>query len=112
MTERIIRQFEEYDRKIFWALVFFGAATLFLYVYFVGIAVVSVVARKATERELGRMTAEVATLESEYASLDKSVDLALAHREGFVDIASPKYLVRGLGQGNTLSFRADVGEHR
>lgn len=92
MFNTVRTQFEEHDRRIFWALMVFGGCAVLLYVYFIGVAVVSVVARKEAESELGRMTAEVATLESTYATLDRTIDLALAHKEGFIDVAAPRFV--------------------
>jgi hypothetical protein len=104
MVSNVITQFEEHDRKIFWTLVFFGAGAIALYVYFLSISVVAVIARKEAERDVGRMTAEVATLESQYAVLDRSIDLALAHTQGFVDVATPKYV--GMErEGDVLTLR-------
>ncbi len=104
MVNTMILQFEEYDRKIFWALLMLAASAVILYVYFISIGIIAVVARKETERELGRMTTQVATLEGEYASLDKAIDLELAHREGFVDVSVPRY-ISTTGEKNSLTLR-------
>ncbi|OGZ07342.1 MAG: hypothetical protein A2942_04000 [Candidatus Lloydbacteria bacterium RIFCSPLOWO2_01_FULL_50_20] len=103
-------QFEEYDRKIFWTLVAIGAGALLLYVYFLSMSVVSVVARKDAEREVGRMTARVATLESQYALLDRDIDLTLAHARGFVDVAVPKYISNTVEE-TVLTLREEVSEN-
>ena len=92
MFNTVRTQFEEHDRRIFWALLMLGGCAVLLYVYFIGVAVVSVVARKEAESELGRMTAAVATLESAYAALDRTIDLTLAHKEGFVDVSAPRFV--------------------
>lgn len=104
MVSNVITQFEEYDRKIFWTLVLFGAGAIVLYIYFLSVSVIAVIARKEAERDVGRMTAEVATLESQYALLDRSIDLVLAHTQGFVDVTAPKYV--GIQtKGNVLTLR-------
>jgi len=95
MVSNILGQFSKHDRGIFWSLVAIGTFGLLLYVYFVGIAVVSVVTRKEAERELGRFTAQVAVLESAYALLDRAIDLKLAHTQGFVDVSAPEYISTG-----------------
>lgn len=107
MTNTMIAQFEEYDRKIFWTLVAVAAGTALLYVYFVSVAVVAVVARKDIERDLGRISTKVATLESEYASLDKSIDLTFAHAQGFIDVSAPRYMTGSAGD-NALTIRERV----
>jgi hypothetical protein len=52
------------------------------------------------------LNARIAQLESTYASLDKEIDLALAHERGFVDIAVPQYLSLGKTE-NVLSLRGE-----
>ncbi|MEK7118463.1 MAG: hypothetical protein AAB869_02525 [Patescibacteria group bacterium] len=103
MVNAILFQFEEYDRKIFWTLIFLGMSALLLYVYFLGISVVAVVAQKVAERELGRMTAQVAVLESQYVRLDGDIDLEFAHESGFVDVVVPQYITT-ITAGNMLTL--------
>ena len=110
MVSTMFAQFEEYDRKIFWTLVAIGAGALLLYVYFLSMSVVSVVARKDAEREVGRITARVATLESQYALLDRDIDLTLAHARGFVDVAVPKYISNTVEE-TVLTLREEVSEN-
>jgi len=92
MVNSMFEQFREYDRRIFWTLAVVGACALLFYVYFVSVAVVSVISRKDAESELGRLTAQVATLESTYVVLDRGIDLELAHTNGFVDVSVPRYI--------------------
>lgn len=104
MVHTMLAQFEEYDRKIFWALVVLVAGALLLYAYFVSASIVAVIARKGAERELGRTTAQVAALESQYALLDRNINLELAHTHGFIDVSAPKY-IRAIEEGSVLTLR-------
>src|SRR3989304_5093542 len=104
MVNSMIAQFEEHDRRIFWMFVAALGVMLLLYVYFVSTAVVAVIARKEFERELGRTATQVASLESEYALLDKRIDLTLAHAQGFVDVSAPRY-VTVESRENALTIR-------
>lgn len=103
MVNAMLAQFEEYDRKIFWTITLLGVGALLLYVYFLSISVVAVVARKVAEREFGRMTAQVAVLESQYAQLDGNIDLKFAHGSGFVDVTAPRYITT-TAAGNILTL--------
>jgi hypothetical protein len=110
MTKTIAAQFEEYDRRIFWTLFMSIAFGLALYVYFLSTSVYAVVVRKQAEGESERLAAKVSLLESQYVALGKRIDLELAHAEGFVDIAVPRYVRTGESH-NTFTLRdgpADV----
>lgn len=104
MVNAILAQFEEYDRKIFWTFALLGIGAILLYAYFLSVSVIAVIARKEAEIELGRVTARVAMLESQYALLDRGIDLNFAHTHGFVDVAAPKY-ISTVAEGNVLTFR-------
>ena len=86
MVNAVLSQFEEYDRRIFWGILGIGAIAIFCYIYFIGVSVYAVIARKEAELETGRVTAQVADLESKYAQLLRDVDLTLAHTLGFVEV--------------------------
>ena len=111
MVKVLLTQFEEHDRKIFWTLCTLVLVFLSLYVYFLSVSVYAVVSRKSAENTAGTLNARIAQLESEYAILDKHIDLALAHERGFVDIAVPKYLFRDKPE-SSLSLRGALSESR
>lgn len=109
MTSTVLAKFEAYDRKIFWVVAGVGALALFAYVYFVSISVFAVVGRKEAEMQVGSSGGRVAELESEYATLDRSVDPALAQLQGFHEIIDPRYVSRDKAQG-TLSLREEAND--
>ena len=106
MFKTLAAHFEEHDRRIFWTLSVFVLGALAAYLYFLSISVFAVVARKSAEAQFRTLNAEISHLESTYASLDKEIDLAMAHDRVFVDIAVPQYL--SLGKSETvLSLRGE-----
>ncbi len=107
MVKIIIAQFEEYDRRIFWALLSFLGIFLAAYIYFLAVSVSAVVLRKSAEQEVSRMTASISELESEYVALDKDIDLALAYERGFADIGTPRY-ISSIPPVQTFSLRSPV----
>ncbi|MDO8520604.1 MAG: hypothetical protein Q7S52_00650 [bacterium] len=112
MTHAVLAKFTAYDRKIFWILAGVGAAALFAYIYFISISVLAVVGRKEAELRLGRVSAVVANLESQYAVLDRSIDLSAAEKEGFHEISQPRYVSpAGRGEREVLTLR-ETGDNR
>ena len=109
MVGTMLQQFEEYDRRLFWCTIFIALCGLLAYAYFVGTSVVAVVARKEAEIKIGRMTATVAALESQYATLDQGVDLEKAHTLGFFDVPTARYVSRIPNQ-NPLSLLLGASE--
>jgi hypothetical protein len=104
MFTAIISQFEEHDRRIFWAFAAILAVVLAAYVYFLGISVYAVIARKQAEQQTGLMNAKISQLESAYVALDKVIDLALAREQGFSEVATPQYISQAVPQ-KTLTLR-------
>ncbi len=104
MFTAIISQFEEHDRRIFWVLAAVFAVVLAAYVYFLGISVYAVIARKQAEQETSLMNAKISQLESQYVALDKVIDLALAKQQGFSEVATPQYISQAAPQ-KTLTLR-------
>lgn len=92
MTKAIFIQFTRHDRKIFWIIASLGLAAIAAHVYFISISVFAVVGRKEAEIASGRAGARVAELESTYARLYAGIDQELAHREGFLPVAAPRYI--------------------
>ena len=107
MVKALVASFESHDRRIFWIAVAFLLLSLGVYVYFLSISVVSVVSRRSAEQQAGRLAASISILESQYVALDKSIDLSLAHRLGFVDIEVPTYLSKN-GDERSFSLRTQV----
>lgn len=109
MYQAIVTQFEEYDRRIFWAVVGLIVAALFAYVYFLSLSVYGVIARKQAETKISVLSARVSLLESEYSTLDKHINLELAHELGYIDIAAPRYISReATHDAFTLRGDADI----
>lgn len=92
MVNTLISQFEEHDRRIFWTFAFLFALVLGLYIYFLGVSVYAVIARKQAERESVQTNAQISQLESSYVALDKNISLLLAHERGYSDISVPHYI--------------------
>lgn len=106
MFKGLVTQFEEYDRRIFWAVLLLIVAALLAYVYFLSLSVYGVIARKQAETKVADLSTKVSVLESRYAALDKHINLELAHTRGFVDIAVPRYISRE-ATGDTLTLRGE-----
>ena len=109
MWKTAILQFEEYDRKIFWGLSTLLLLAVFAYLYFLSISVYAVILRKSAESEAERLSAKVSLLESEYVKLDKRISLDLAHEQGFIDIAVPRYISRDASH-DTFTLRDATSE--
>lgn len=92
MFNNIILQFEEHDRRIFWILGGLLALVLASYVYFLGVSVYAVIARKQAQLYTGKINSQISQLESQYVALDRNINLALAHERGFSDISVPRYV--------------------
>ena len=107
MVKAILSQFEEHDRRIFWLFASFLFISLFIYLYFLSISVFAVVARKSAELDSEKISANISVLESQYAILDKGIDLTLAHKLGFVDSPIPTY-VSSVSDNKTFSLRTGV----
>ncbi len=92
MIKTVLSQFEEHDRRIFWGFIMLLVTSLAVYVYFLSMSVFAVIERKGAESYSNKINSHMSMLESEYVTLDKHIDLALAHERGFADISVPKYL--------------------
>lgn len=104
MFKSLTTHFEEYDRRIFWAVVWCTVGLVFLYIYFLGTSVYSVIARKQAEAESADLLSRISLLEQRYVELDKDINLELAHKGGFVDVSVPRYLTRE-GVRDTFTLR-------
>lgn len=106
MIKTVFLQFEEHDRRIFWGFALLLILSLSVYVYFLSMSVFAVIERKGAESRFSKINSHMSLLESQYVSLDKHIDLALAHERGFADISVPKYLSVGTPE-KTLSLRTE-----
>ena len=106
MIKTVLSQFEEYDRRIFWGFVTLLSVSLAVYVYFLSMSVFAVIERKGAESRSSKINSHMSSLESQYVTLDKHIDLALAHERGFADISVPKYLSVGASD-KTFSLRTE-----
>lgn len=104
MQRTLNQHFLEYDRRIFWTVVWCLGFSVFSYIYFLGTSVYSVIARKQAEIDNANLTSRISQLESEYVLLDKKISLDLAHNEGYVDVAVPRYVSRAESRG-TFTLR-------
>lgn len=108
MHRALRRQFEAYDRRLFWVALSLIVSSLLMYVYFLSLSIYGVIARKQAESQIASLSAKVSSLESRYAVLDKSINLELAHERGFVDVGVPKYISLE-GTRDTLTMRDGEG---
>ena len=106
MWKTLVTQLEVNDRRIFWTIIVLIVCALFSYVYFLSLSVYGVIARKQAETQLTDLASKISTLESEYASLERNINLEFAYTRGFIDIAVPRYISR-IPQGDTLTLRGD-----
>lgn len=92
--ERVLRatRYDVGQQRVVFALLLTFFTCLVLYVYFLYCSVHLVIERKAAEAESVRLSAEVSELESEYAVVDKKINLAFAHAKGFTEVARPIYM--------------------
>ena len=111
MIKTMIAQFEEYDRKIFWILLSLVGVAVIVYTYFLSVSVYTVIERRSAETATTRLSAKISILESEYSTLDKKINLDLAHAQGFVDIGVPRYL-SSRNAPETLTLRTTKSEER
>lgn len=108
MIDKLVTQFEDNDRRIFWSLITLTGVAIFLYVYFLSISVFAVVNRRLAEREVDRLTINISVLESSYATLEKKISLELAVNMGFKEISVPRYVRREVAR-DALTLRTDKG---
>lgn len=104
MLHKLLSQFEEHDRRIFWVLSIAFILALAFYLYFLSISVHAVVLRKSAEQEFIAVTSRINILESSYAELDKEISLHLARERGFVDVGAPLYVSAERDAQNVLSL--------
>lgn len=106
MWQALKSQYEEHDRRIFWVVLLLIVCALFGYVYFLSTSVYGVIAREKAELQLSELLPQISQLESEYALLERNINLEFAYTRGFVDIAVPRYISR-IPAGDTLTIRTE-----
>lgn len=111
MVKTLILQFEENDRRIFWAFAALLGMLAGAYIYFLSISVYAVVDRKSAERNISDITAQISSLETQYVSYDRRIDPSLAYARGFIDVSVPKYITRDTGKNTTLTLRDERGTY-
>jgi len=82
------------ERKLFFIAVSFVSAVCMLYVYFVCIAVVHVVARTATDRDIREISLRINTLEARFIEAKRSVTYEVAAEKGFVSTGDKIFVTR------------------
>lgn len=82
------------ERKLFYTALTFLVAVIMLYVYFVCIAVVHVVARTATDRDIREISLKINTLEARFIEAKRSVTYDIATEKGFVSTGEKVYVTR------------------
>lgn len=89
-----ILNIEYSERKAFWCLVSLVIAFFGFYVYFVNSAIINVVERQKTEREIASVNSRVSNLESSYLALNDKISIDYAFSMGFVKVEKEKYVHR------------------
>ena len=75
-----------HERTLFYVSATFVLTVCALYVYFLCISVIHVVARTATDRDISRVTTHINDLESRFIKAKQTVTLSAATERGFVNI--------------------------
>lgn len=97
-------QLHEHDRRIFWGVFAIFALASLTYFAFLGMTIGAALERDHAERDITDTTTHLASLETKYVAEVGSIDLALAHEKGFVEVTDPRYLSSGSG-GTGLTLR-------
>ena len=85
------------ERKFFYLAVTFVLSAVFLYVYFICVSVVHVVARTETDRGISQMQARINDLESRYIEAKQAITFDNASERGFVSTKDKVYITRSAG---------------
>ncbi|KKR46931.1 MAG: hypothetical protein UT90_C0014G0020 [Parcubacteria group bacterium GW2011_GWA1_40_21] len=94
MIKNKIMSIEYSERKAFWYLALLAAAFSGFYIYFVNGAIINVVERQKTEKEIISVNSRISDLESSYFSLNGKINLDYAYSLGFVKAGKEKYVYR------------------
>ncbi len=92
-----------YEPQIFRTLFIALLLLVVGYLFFVGHITFSVIARKSAENQIRTTTSTLSQLELEYIALDSSIDINVAHNEGYKD--APSVVFASLpGSSSTVGF--------
>ncbi len=80
--------------RFFWILVAISIVSLGVYVYAVNTIARNVAIRQDLERQIGKTTAGLDSLEFAYIELKNNITIELAHYYGFQEVRSPLYVSR------------------
>jgi hypothetical protein len=103
-------QLHEHDRRIFWGVFSVFVLASLAYFTFLGMTIGAALERNHAERDITTTTTHLATLETKYVAEVGSIDLALAHEKGFIEVTDPHYLSSGSG-GIGLTLRDKNSTH-
>lgn len=79
----IVNNNAEFQKTIFYAMLFTVAILILFYVFILGNMVFNITERRVTEKEILTLSNEVSNLELSYLSLSNGIDLALSSSMGF-----------------------------
>lgn len=77
-----------FSQRTFWIIISAIIFIIFSYLYFLSTTVMHVTMRQQSERKLSDMTANIATLESQYVDLTSNINIEHAYALGFKDTTS------------------------
>jgi hypothetical protein len=93
-----------YDqRRVFLVVSGIFLALLSLYVFFVSRTVFNIIERKSAESEMRALSSSLSTLEVEYMSLSKNIDLSLASSLGFNESKNIYFASRRTSVGSLIN---------
>lgn len=82
------------ERKLFYIALSFLATVFLLYVYFICISVVHVVARTATDRDIREISLHINSLEARFIEAKRSVTYDVATEKGFISTGEKIFVTR------------------
>ena len=88
-----IEKIELREKKIFWSLFFVFALLLVSYGFLVNKAILNAVAKQNLESQMSSLNSNVDSLESTYLSMENSITMDLALRNGYVQVPEDNFAV-------------------
>lgn len=89
-----LAQTPDIEKKLFWLLGAMLVLMLGMYVFFVNVTVMNIVARQATLRQISSATSHISDLEREYLTLSAAITPEYAHAQGFAEAKTEIYATR------------------
>lgn len=83
-----------YERAVLKSLVLVLGILSFGYVYFVGVSVLNIVARKEADAQTVKLQSAIASMEQQYFALSHEVDESAAYAIGLAPIAETHFVYR------------------